>query len=109
MLYACNGKNDMKMTNEQLKLDIDFLAARQMKAGSFGSSGLGRDTGVSANSIVCIAYGLRKLSEQKLPGDYYDLQACERMWDKLPKHRKTGDAVKAMEAARDKFEARTDK
>lgn len=90
----------MTYTKKQLLQDVEFLAKRQNKAGSFSFNDDGRDTGVSSNSIVSIAYGLLELSKQYFPGDHSDLQACERMWSKLPEHRKQGDALKAMEAAR---------
>lgn len=80
-------------------LDIEFLALRQLKAGWYSPSP-DRDTGTSSNSIVAIAYGVKDLSEQEMPSDMSDLMACERMWDKLPNHRKTKDALKAMDAAR---------
>jgi len=79
------------MTNEQLQQDIKFLAERQLKAG---------ETGISSNSIVAIAYGLEPLEKQRFPSDVSDMQTCKNMWEKLPKHRKTGDGLKAMEAAR---------
>lgn len=87
------------MTKDQLHQDIKFLAERQLKAGSF-SMRVDRDTGISSNSIVAIAYGLEELKNQKLPSDISDMRSCENMWIKIPKHRKTGDALKAMEAAR---------
>lgn len=92
------------MTQEQLQQDIDFLAKRSLKASSvnFGND-FQRDTGMSSNSIVAIAYGLSSLKEQHFPWDSSDMNSCENMWRKLPEHRKTGDALKAMEAARNKF------
>lgn len=87
------------MTNEQYQEDIDFLSKRQLKASSISFYGQ-RDTGTSSNSIVAIAYGIMKLENQELPGDVDDMQSCENMWRKLPEHRKQGDALKAMEAAR---------
>lgn len=84
---------------EQLKLDVKFLLERAQKAGScsFGSEEEGRETGVSSNSIVAIAYGLT--TKQELPWDIFDLAACRRMWSKLPAHRKTTAAINAMDAA----------
>jgi hypothetical protein len=78
--------------------DIEFLLNRAMKAGSFSTSNE-RDTGLSSNSIVAIAYGLKGLHEQILPIDQSDLRACERMWLKLPPHRMTPDAKEAMNRA----------
>lgn len=87
------------MTKEQLQKDIIFLAIRQLKAGSIPLLGY-REVGVSSNSIVAIAYGLESLCDQILPCDADDMQSCENMCKKLPDHRKTGDALKAIEAAR---------
>ncbi len=80
------------------KTDIDFLVARNMKAGSLSFSA-GRETGISSNSIVAIAYGKQKLNQQQMPSDHSDLKACQCMWGKLPKHRKTKDAIQAMTRA----------
>lgn len=88
----------MEYGNSQLMTDINFLANRQLRAGTFGGSN--RDTGVSSNCIVAIAYGLLDINEQYLPSDRYDLEACERMWKKLPEHRKKGKALEAMNLAR---------
>lgn len=93
------SSKSFKMTNEQLQQDLKFLAERQLKAGSVSFIGQ-RETGVSSNSIVAIAYGLTPLEKQELPSDVSDMQSCENMWKKLPKHRKIGDGLKAMEAAR---------
>jgi len=82
----------------QKTADIEFLVNRTMKAGTCNFTGE-RDTGMSSNSIVAIAYGMRKLKDQILPSDMSDLRACRNMWNKLPEHRKTDDAKKAMENA----------
>lgn len=87
------------ITNEQLQLDIEFLARRQAKAGSFSHDFL-RDTGMSSNSIVSIAYCVLALEDQIFPADASDMTACENMWKKLPAHRKTGSAFIAMSRAR---------
>ena len=87
------------MTKQELLLDVDFLSKRQANAGIIHFSNE-RDYGLSSNSIVSIAYGLIPITKQIFPSDYSDMAACENMWDKLPKHRKKGDALKAMEAAR---------
>ena len=87
------------MTIAQLNEDIKFLAERQLKAGSFGLSS-DRCTGLSSNSIVAIAYGIISIEDQELPADISDMRSCERMWEKLPKHRKNGWALEAMKAAR---------
>lgn len=83
----------------QLKEDIKFLSERQLKSDSISHSGK-RETGISSNSIVSIAYGLIPLEEQEFPNDLADMNACENMWYNLPDHRKEGDALKAMKAAR---------
>ena len=88
----------MIMFMAEREADIRFLAKRAMQAGRC-SLDSDRDTGVSSNSIVGIAYGLIRLKAQKLPMDMSDLAACRRMWRKLPKHRKTPDAVEAMRRA----------
>jgi hypothetical protein len=59
-----------------------------------------RDTGMSSNSIVAIAYELSNLKEQCLPSDISDMISCENMWIKLPEHRRKGNAAIAMEKAR---------
>jgi len=88
----------MKQRDELLE-DIEFLAKRQQKASSISFYGE-RDTGVSSNCIVSIAYGVTKLEDQSFPSDLSDMIACENMWKKLPAHRKTGDGLTAMERAR---------
>jgi hypothetical protein len=85
------------MTKAQLLADVKFLSKRGIGSGY---SGKHRDYGMSSNSIVAIAYGLIKLKDQYFPSDASDMASCERMWKKLPKHRKQGDALKAMQAAR---------
>lgn len=95
----------MKYTNDQLLDDIEFLANRQVHSGSLGSSSP-RDTGLSSNSIVSIAYGLVDIDNQTLPLDRYDLEACERMWEKLPEHRKVGATLVAISRAREVISSR---
>jgi len=75
--------------------DVNFLLGRSMKSGGMSLSSE-RDTGISSNSIVAIAYGIGELSQQELPSDSNDLQACRNMWHKLPGHRQTEDAIQAM-------------
>ena len=68
--------------------DIAFLSRRHhLHAKS--SYGANRETGMSSNSIVDIAYGVIDICEQILPADQYDLAAVKRMWKYLPEHRKT--------------------
>lgn len=83
----------------QLKADIAFLSDRASRTGSCSFS-QDRDTGISSNSIVAIAYGHTRLSDQRFPSDLSDMRSCENMWAKMPEHRKEGDALAAMEAAR---------
>lgn len=87
----------MKLTDEQLQSDIEFLANRAKKAGCMTFTN-DRATGTSSNAIVSLAY----LGEpaRVLPMDGSDLAACENMWAKLPTHRKTADVMAAMENAR---------
>lgn len=86
---------------DAMEEDIQFLAKRGLKASSFSFNEEGRDTGLSSNSIVGIAYGIIALEDQEMPGDLSDMLACERMWQKLPHHRKEGNAKKAMQKARE--------
>lgn len=81
-----------------LMADREFLLDRSTKAGTCRLSGY-RDTGISSNSIVAIAYGIEKLKDQRMPSDHADIEACRNMWEKLPKHRKTKDAKQAMTRA----------
>lgn len=92
------------MTKEQMELDIKFLLERSMNAGDCTFSNE-RDTGVSSNSIVAIAYGVKELNDQEFPGDIAGLNACRRMWDKLPEHRKTFYAKVAMQSAEARIES----
>lgn len=88
------------MTKKELKQDIKFLLRRTMEAGVCRFDDETRDVGVSSNSIVAIAYDIISLDNQVLPCDSFDLMACERMWKKLPEHRKTSRAKKALQYAR---------
>lgn len=83
---------------QELKEDVEFLINRSLKSSSISFREDGRDTGLSSNSIVAIAYGLDV--KQEMPGDVSDLAACERMWKKLPEHRKTDNSIMAMDKAR---------
>jgi len=84
---------------EKYKADKKFLLARCAKAGSC-SFCKERDTGVSSNSIVAIAYGKIKLNEQDMPSDEADLAACIKAFGKLPRHRKTKNAIEALSRAK---------
>ena len=89
-------------THDSLLADVEFLAPRTVGANCLTVSEKGRDTGASSNSVVAIAYGLEaKLRHGiELPGDEDDLDSCERMWGKLPYHRKTPKVIAAMGRAR---------
>jgi hypothetical protein len=84
----------------RLQSDVVFLADRGSRTGSCRVFDMSeRDTGMSSNSIVGIAYGLVSLDKQFLPSDMEDLMSCRRMWSKLPDHRRTDDAKEAMKRA----------
>lgn len=72
-------------THEQMQEDIEFLAKRAGRAGSFDASE-GRDWGISSNSLVSLAYGVGDL---QMPADWWDYAACERVMSRLPVHRQT--------------------
>lgn len=99
--------NELQALQEQLgelTADVEFLSKRSLQAGSvsfFSTSLLRRDTGRSSNSIVAIAYGLTSLEKQIMPSDSSDMDSCEAMWEKMPEHRKRGDALLAMQKARE--------
>ncbi len=76
--------------------DIKFLLDRAARAGMFEAGESCRESGVGCNSIVAIAYGSTTLEFQDFPMDFEDLQACQRMLDKLPPHRLTRDVHEAM-------------
>jgi len=86
-------------STEQLEADVAFWAQRALKANSCSLSDGGRDTGVSSNSIVAIAYGICGLCDQEFPMDADDLAACYRAWNKLPSHRKNQAATQALHRA----------
>lgn len=79
-----------------MQADVAFLVDRSIRTGSLSFSETGRDTGMSSNSIVAIAYGVEKLKDQYLPSDPSDALSCRNMWAKLPAHRKTKDAITAI-------------
>lgn len=89
------------MTAEE-KADFDFLLDRAMRCGSISVT-RERETGISSNSIVGIAYGVESLDKQRMPYDFSDLNACRNIWKKLPPHSKVGDAKIAMERAEQKI------
>lgn len=75
-----------------VQADYNFLLERVEKAGTC-SFEVDRDTGVSSNSIVAIAYRRLPLELQAMPGDISDLNACVLAYKKLPAHRKGGIAM----------------
>lgn len=87
------------MTEQELKIDIEYLVNRQIKSNGLHFTD-DRETGLSSNSIVAIAYGVYTLENQILPGDHSDLRSCEKMWLGLPAHRKNEQAIEAMNRAR---------
>ena len=89
-----------KMTKQQLKEDVEFLLRRANQQANAIRFNQNRETGASSSSIVSIAYGEIPLEKQELPFDKSDLDACERMWVRLPEHRKQRNAVIALEKAR---------
>jgi len=72
-----NDKEKIKLLEE----DIEFLVARADHAGACHFT-TDRDTGLSSNSIVNIAYGMQGAKQ------------------KLPAHRKTPEVIAAMERIR---------
>ena len=89
--------NPQIFSTDQVLRDIEFLAQRAKHAGA-ASFSKERETGLSSNAIVSLAY----LGEpvKHLPLDFSDLLACEGMFEKLPEHRKTRIVLNAMEQAR---------
>ncbi len=89
------------LSKKEMLADIAFLLERAGHAGSCSFVDDGRETGRSSNSIVAIAYGATPLEQQALPCDSADLRACQRMWEKLPPHRRTKQARLALKRAQD--------
>lgn len=88
------------ITKKQIEDDLHFLLERMFKNNGISVKNNKRDIGLSSNSIVAIAYGIISIKDQTLPVDISDMQCCECMWEKLPKHRRKGESLKAIEAAR---------
>lgn len=80
------------LTQDQMQADIEFLARRAQRAGSFSTSEA-RDWGVSSNSLVSLAYGVGELA---MPSDWYDYAACERAAHAMPLHRRTEAVWRAL-------------
>lgn len=96
---ACEAGAEALERRKAVEDDIDFLARRAMHAGccSFRED---RDFGISSNSLVAIAYGLKAPWQQELPVDGSDLAACERAVARLPGHRRTPVVLAALDRAR---------
>lgn len=86
-----------ELTQEQMREDINFLLARSMKAGCMSFTAE-RDTGISSNSLVRLAYA--PVSVIEMPGDMSDLRACEKAYESLPSHRKTVEVLEALNKQR---------
>lgn len=87
----------MMFTETELQADIDFLLSRSMQAGQLLMTDE-RDTGLSSNSLVRLAY--RPGSIVEMPLDEDDLGACERAYAALPAHRKTIEVLEALDSQR---------
>ncbi len=87
---------------DQLKADVDYLARRASRAGAFICDAR-RDTGISSNSLVAIAYGT---GTQQMPSDWSDYAACVRAVRGLPRHRRTSAVLMALRQARKTVEGR---
>lgn len=96
------GRRMSKFTVFQLEDDVQFLACRASAAGSFGWDEE-RDSGISSNSLVGLAYGI---GEQKMPSDRSDYAACVRAVRKLPRHRRTKNILSALKKAKLHFLSR---
>jgi hypothetical protein len=92
----------MDLINE-LRDDIDYLARRAQRAGSFSCSER-RDTGMSSNAIVSLAYGVGE--QGALPSDRSDYAACVNAVRGLPRHRRTPKVMDALRKAKEAFKAR---
>jgi hypothetical protein len=95
LLEASRAIDGLLDLQGELMADVGFLLERSMKAGCLE---LPDDHYFlnGPNSIVAIAYGVLPIDEQVFPCDSGDLAACVRVFERLPKHRKTKDAQEAM-------------
>lgn len=75
-------------TKSQLQDDVKFLTDMQYTFG------------LAAHSLILIAYGKTNLAQQRLPDTKFDMDNVEKAWAAIPKHRKKGDTIKAIERAR---------
>ncbi len=90
---------EIKTRTATLETDIRFLARRAERAGWLEPR-TWRDTGVSANSLVSLAYGMIDSRDQDMPGDWYDYAACVRTVRRMPRHRRSRAVTKALGEAR---------
>ena len=88
-----------EFTIAQLAEDVRFLAERADGANKCSFMDYERDTGVSSNAIVRLAYGGEPPHKHELPSDKQDLMACQRAFNKLPEHRKTVEVRAALDRA----------
>lgn len=86
------------MLLEQLQQDVEYLAKRAQRAGSFSCGERRRDWGASSNYIISVAYGVG--ARQELPFDRSDYAACVRAVRHLPRHRRTPIVIAALRAAK---------
>lgn len=87
---------ESRAREQRLREKCDYLAERALLAGRIPFRE--RDCGASSNYIVAIACWMA--ITKALPLDQDDIDACERMWAKLPESMKTEEAVAAMNEAR---------
>ena len=86
-----------------MKADIEYLARRAQRAGSFSCSGW-RDTGASSNAIINLAYGIGE--QDNLPRDRSDYAACVNAVRGLPRHRRTRKIMDALRKAKSAYRGR---
>ena len=86
-----------------LKADIEYLARRAGRAGSFSCIGW-RDTGRSSNAIISLAYGIGE--QDDLPRDRSDYAACVNAVRGLPRHRRTRKIMDALRKAKVAYKER---
>jgi len=97
-------KTELFLSAEDLYKDVIYLTERQNKEQQSDSyQWFLRRTGASSDSIFRIAYKIDNLDNQRLPMDRGDLAACENTFNNLPDHRKTLDAYRARNRARDEI------
>lgn len=77
---------ETRLANAQA--DIDYLVARAESGNCCKDLGE-RDTGVSSNAIVRLAYGGDAPDQMERPYDLSDLAACALAVERMPEHRRT--------------------